>query len=193
MVVREFRHLSTTTEATDLTDRLTLIEERIAGLEAAGNATTMVVFSGDLDRILAAFTMAVSAASLGNDVSMFFTFWATPALRRQNPPKTKKSLVEWMFGKMLRGGRRSLALSQLDMMGMGRAMMKREMARKGVPTLEEQIALAGELGVRICVCETTMTLMGMTEAELIDYPDLSLCGAAVMNEMASRSNSTFFV
>jgi peroxiredoxin family protein len=154
---------------------------------------SMVVFSGDLDRLLAAFIIASGAAAMFEEVVMFFTFWATPALRDPKKQGRGKDMMGKMFGKMLPNGSGKLKLSQMNMAGMGTKMMKDLMKKKNVMTLEQLIRTAGEAGVKIYVCEMSMNLMGFSQDELIDYPDLKLAGVAKFLQEAGSSKSTLFI
>ncbi len=152
---------------------------------------SLVVFSGDLDRQLAAFVMATGAAASGMHVSMFFTFWGTAALRR--PARVKKDFWGRMFGLLLPRGSRRLPLSQMNMGGVGPVMMRHLMRKKGVCSLEELIETAAELDVNINVCTMSMDLMGIQRDELIEYPNLGFCGAASFIDLAAKSRTTLFL
>ena len=184
-----------TAELSEVLERLERLEGRVAaaGERAADtNALNLLVFSGSRDKLLAAFVMGTGAAACGMSVRMFFTFWATPALRRGGQVG-KKSVVERAFGWMLPGSFRKTPLSQMDMGGLGRAMLAREMKRKNVADLNQLVDTASELGVEISVCEMSMRLMGINREELIDYPGLSYCGVAKFVDDASRANTTLFI
>lgn len=154
---------------------------------------TMLVFSGELDRLLAAFVLATGAAACGTRVSMFFAFWATAALKKAGPQSRGKTVIERMFGWMLPGGLGHRKLSHLDMLGAGRWLMCREMQKKNIASLPDLITLADELGVEISMCEMSMSLMGIREEELIDYSHRSLCGVAGFLENAGRSQTSLFI
>jgi peroxiredoxin family protein len=94
---------------------------------------------------------------------------------------------------MLPKGTPDLKLSQMHMAGMGTAMLKGLMKKKGVMSLEQLIKTAGESGVEIFVCEMSMNLMGMRHEELIDYPGLKLAGVATFLGQAGSSKSTLFI
>ncbi|RKX47037.1 MAG: pyridine nucleotide-disulfide oxidoreductase [Verrucomicrobia bacterium] len=132
---------------------------------------TNVVFSNDLDKALAAFIIANGAASMGYEVTLFFTFWGINILRKDNPGDVKKNLVEKMFGIMMPKGPRKLGLSQMHMGGVGKAMIEGIMNKKGVASLPELIAAAQENGVKLVVCSMSMDLMGIKREELIDGID----------------------
>lgn len=175
------------------------LPERVARLERQmarqpdPNSMTILVFSGDLDRLMAAFTVASGAAATGMHVQMFFTFWGSAALKRGGAQPGGKTLVERMFGWLLPGGLDRRALSRLDFAGMGRALMAREMRRKGISDLPALIANAIEAGVKVHVCEMTLDMMGIRREELIDYPGMSVCGVASFVEMAAGGHNCLFI
>ena len=152
---------------------------------------TIVVFSGDLDRLMAAFIIAVGAAAMGNDVTMFFTFWGLNALRRDNPPPVKKDFLARMFGWMMPRGAKKAKLSKLNMAGMGTAMMKMVMRNKHVESVDELIAQAQDLGVKLIACTMSMDVMGITQAELID--GIELGGVASYLGSADEANVNLFI
>jgi len=132
---------------------------------------TNVVFSDDLDKALAAFIIANGAASMGYEVTLFFTFWGLNILRKENPGAVKKTPIEKMFGMMMPKGPSKLGLSQMHMGGVGKAMIEGIMNKKGVASLPELIASAQENGVKLVVCSMSMDLMGIKREELIDGID----------------------
>jgi peroxiredoxin family protein len=172
-------------------------EEKGKGPERQGetpeNKLVLICFSGDLDKALAAFIIATGAAAMEMDVVMFFTFWGTPLLRDKKKKVGGKDFMGKMFGTMLPKGLGKVKLSQMNMGGMGTAMMKALMKKKNVASLEEMLALAAEMGVRIFVCEMSMNLMGFKREEMIDYPNLTFCGVAKMLEEAASSKVQFFI
>lgn len=182
-------------QPSDLAKALEDLSGRIAALEKAApsDKLSMVVFSGDLDRILAAFVIATGATAMGSEVSLFFTFWGTAALRNPDGGAKGKDLISRMFGWMLPKGTKALKLSKMNMGGAGTAMMKWLMTKKNVASLEEMLELAGEFGVRIIICEMSMDLMGMKREEMIPYPHLSYGGVAKFLEEAGDSRVTLFI
>jgi peroxiredoxin family protein len=153
---------------------------------------SLIVFSGSLDRLIAAFVLATGAAAMGMQVSMFFTFWGTAALRKQSA-HVEKTLLERMFGWMLPKGVKKLPLSQMNMAGGGPAMIRYIMKKNGVPSVEEMIELSKELGVELNVCTMSMDLLGMKPDELIDYPGKTYCGVAKFLETAAPGKITMFL
>jgi len=154
---------------------------------------SMVVFSRDLDRMLAAFIIAVGAAAMYERVVMFFTFWGIPAMRDIQKHVKKADVMASMFGKMLPKGSTKLKLSQMHMAGMGTQMMKGLMEKKGVMSLEDLMKAAADFGVEIVICEMSMDLMGFKMEELIDYPNISLAGVAKFLQEAGESKVTLFI
>ncbi|TWT77740.1 hypothetical protein Pla123a_15360 [Posidoniimonas polymericola] len=173
--------------------RLEHLERLVASSRVDPNRMNLLVFEAHRDRLLAAFVMATGAAACGMEVSMFFTFWGTAALKKGGPQFGKKSIVERAFGWMLPGSAGATKLSKMDMCGIGRALMSREMKRKNIADLGELIQTAAELGVKIRVCEMSMQLMGIRREELIDYPNIEFCGVASFVDEAAAANTTLFI
>ncbi|GAA3820937.1 FAD-dependent oxidoreductase [Cellulomonas soli] len=153
--------------------------------------TSFVVFSGDLDKVLAAFIIANGAVAMGEDVSMFFTFWGLNTLRRQDPPARERSVMDTMFGAMMPRGADKLTLSQLHMAGAGTAMIKKVMRDNAVPTLPELIASAQAGGARLIACTMTMDLLGIAAGDLLDGVELG--GVATFLGEANESGTTLFI
>jgi len=157
----------------------------------AGNDKTIVVFSGELDKALAAFIIATGAAAMGRKVTMFFTFWGLTVLRRPELVPVKKNLVEKMFGVMLPTGAKKLGLSRMNMGGAGTAMMRAIMKSKNVASLEELIESAIEYGVKIVACQMSMDVMGIKPEELLDGVEIG--GVATMLGAAETSDTNLFI
>jgi peroxiredoxin family protein len=181
---------------------MSTIEEQVAELKSRldamssktpANKLAIIAFSGDLDKTLAAFIIATGAVAMGMEAVMFFTFWGTPVLRDKNKSAGGKDTMGKMFGAMLPKGPSQVKLSQMHMAGMGTAMMKSLMKKKNVASLEEMIALAEELGVKIFICEMSMDLMGFKREEMIDYKDLKYAGVASFLAEANDSRVQLFI
>jgi len=157
------------------------------------NKLSMVVFSGDLDKALAAFIIATGAVAMGMEAVMFFTFWGTPVLRDKQKRVGGKDVMGKMFGAMLPSGTGDVKLSNMNMGGMGTAMMKSLMKKKNVASLEEMLALAEELEVRIYVCEMSMDLMGFKREEFVDYKHMGFAGVATFLQEAANSKVQLFI
>jgi peroxiredoxin family protein len=154
---------------------------------------SMVVFSGDLDKILAALIIATGAAAYDMKVKLFFTFWATAALRDPKKNGKGKNLMEKMFGMMLPRGAGKVKLSKMNMGGMGTSMIKGIMKKHKIASLEEMFRTAGELGIEINICEMSMNLMGFKKEEMIDFPGMTICGVATFLSDAQESKVQLFI
>lgn len=148
-----------------VTDALARVD-RVEGGQLSDRAT-LVVFSGDFDRLMSAFIIATGARAMGFEVSMYFTFWGLTALKTKTTYKGKK-LTEKMVAMMLPSSPRSTGTSRLNMAGMGPVFFKHLMKQNNVETLPDLIALARELEVRMVACQMAMGVMGITKEELID-------------------------
>ena len=157
------------------------------------NKLSMVVFSGDLDKLLASFIIATGSVAMGLEVVMFFTFWGTPTLRDPGKKGKGKDFFGKMFGFMLPKGASKVKLSKMNMAGMGTAMMKKLMKKKNVQSLDQMIDLAGQLGVKIFICEMSRDLMGFKREEMITYPGLTYCGVATFLAEAKDSKIQLFI
>ena len=158
---------------------------------ATPDSAAIVLFSNDMDKALAALILANGFAAAGMKVSIFFTFWGLSVLRKRPAPRVKKNFVSRMFGFMLPKGATKLALSKMEMLGMGSAMMKSVMKKQGVLSLPELIAAARENGVRFIACDMAMGVMGITREELIDIDEVA--GVATFAELAKHSGATLFI
>ena len=152
---------------------------------------TIIVFSGDLDRVLASFIIANGAAAMGRPVTMFFTFWGLTALRKPEKQPIQKSFMEGMFDKMLPRGTKELKLSKMNMGGMGTSMMKKIMEEKNVDSLEIMIEKAKAAGIKLVACTMSMDIMGIRPEELIDGVELGGVGAYLGD--AEESNVNLFI
>jgi len=160
---------------------------------SASNRTkkTIVVFSGDMDKVLAAFVIANGAIAMGSEVTMFFTFWGINSLRRNEPQASGKSIMDMMFGMMMPKGASKLKLSKMNMMGMGTAMMKMVMKNKKVEDLPTLIETARKSGARLVVCSMSMDVMGIKKEELLE--GLEIGGVATFLQEADNSSATLFI
>ncbi len=152
---------------------------------------TMVVFSGDLDKAIAAFIIANGAASMGKPVTMFFTFWGLNILRKQESVKVKKSFIERMFGFMMPRGSRRLKLSKMNMAGAGSRMIRGIMSKKNISSLEELIIQAQNSGVKLVACSMSMDVMGIKPEELMDGVEIG--GVATYLGETEEANTNLFI
>lgn len=157
---------------------------------SSGNGQTIVVFSNDLDKALAALIIANGAKAAGKDVTLFFTFWGLNILRKPQS-RVKKGIIDKMFGLMMPKGTEKLTLSKMNMLGAGSLMMKWVMKQKNVSTLNELLTQAREAGIKFIACNMSMDVMGIKPEELIDGVEIG--GVAKYIEESSYSNSNLFI
>ncbi|MGV8981739.1 CoA-disulfide reductase [Clostridium sp.] len=152
---------------------------------------TMVVFSGDLDKAIAAFIIANGAVAMGSKVTILFTFWGLNIIRKPEKVSVKKGLVDSMFGFMMPRGSKKLKLSQMNMMGMGAKMIRSVMKNKNISSLEDLIKSAIDSGVEVVACSMSMDVMGITKEELID--GVKIGGVGYYLGEAENSNVNLFI
>ncbi|MDN5307440.1 MAG: hypothetical protein PWP16_803, partial [Eubacteriaceae bacterium] len=164
---------------------------QLMGTTISQKNATLVVFSGEMDKVLASLIIAQGAAAQGKQVTMFFTFWGLNALRKKESHVKDKTFIEKMFGAMMPKGSKKLPLSNMNMFGMGPAMIKGIMKKKKVDDIDTMIKKAQNAGVHMIACTMSMDLMGIRKEELIDGVDY----AGVGTYIASNENvgTTLFV
>jgi peroxiredoxin family protein len=175
-----------------LEGRLLDLEKRLAHIEGqvAEDRVAVVVFSGDLDRVLAAFIIATGAAAMGQQVSMFFTFWGLSVLKKDKQ-LSGKTLFQKMMTVMSPGSSKDLPVSKMNYFGVGAQMLRSMMKEKNVNSLEEMISLARELGVRMIACEMSRDLTGIKEPELV--AGLECGGVASFLADSLKSRTSLFI
>lgn len=186
-----------TTETTQARERaleaqLEALTRRIDELEARlpKDKLSMVVFSGDLDKVLASFVIATGAAAMGLEVTMFFTFWGLNAIRTKKD-LAGKDLKETMMALMSPSSSHDLQPSKLAFFGAGSVMLRQMMKDKDIASLEELMALARESGVRLVACGMSMDVMGVKPEELA--ADVEVGGVAMFVGEAQESKVSLFI
>ncbi|MSU87118.1 CoA-disulfide reductase [Streptococcus dysgalactiae] len=157
-------------------------------LQETKDGATIVVFSGDLDKALASMIIASGAAAYGKKVTLFFTFWGLSILKKQT---VKKSGIAKLFDLMLPSRAEKLPLSQMNMGGMGPAMIKHLMKQKNVDSLPNMIEQAHQLGVKFVACTMSMDLMGIEKEELFDFVEYG--GVATFIGDSEKANMQLFI
>lgn len=158
---------------------------------AAGKAKTLILFSDDLDKTLATFVLANGAAATGQKVSIFFTFWGLNAIKKVHKPRVEKDIFGRMFSWMLPSDSTRLALSKMNMLGIGARMMRYLMKQKGVDSLESLRQQAIDNGVEFIACQMSMDVMGVKREELLD--NVTVGGVASYMERAEKANVNLFI
>ena len=151
---------------------------------------TIVLFSGDFDKVFAAFTIAISTLAAGMDTTLFVTFWGLKAIQKGN--LTGDGLFGRMVGLMNRGGLDVIGPSKFNFGGIGRWMFKKMMRNKKVTMLPEMRQTMLDLGVHFLACKTSMDVMEIKLEDLIDEVE-GVVGAATMVESAAKSEVHFFI
>lgn len=160
-------------------------------IAAAEPASTMVVFSGDLDKAIASFIIANGAAASGRKVTVFFTFWGLSILRKPQPQKLSKTMLGRMFDLMLPGSSRKLGLSKMNMLGAGPKLIRSIMSGNNVASLEELIQSAAAQGVEMVACQMSMDVMGIRQEELMD--GIKIGGVGYYLGAAALANHNLFI
>jgi peroxiredoxin family protein len=154
---------------------------------------TIVMFSGELDKALAAFMIAATAASMGIAVTMFFTFWGLNVIKKNDGKVKSKGLMRKMFAWLNKGGSKRLKLSKFNMLGMGTAMIKKMMRGMKLPSLDDLITMSHNMGVKMHACSTTCGLMGLGDGDFREEVEPGIVGAAFFLGEAVESKSTLFI
>lgn len=168
------------------------LQSRIGKLESTQpeDRLSMVVFSGDMDKLMAAFIIATGAAAMGTQVTMFFTFWGLNAVKQARINKGKtfwEKVLSWMMPK----GPASVPTSNMNMLGAGPVFFKMMMGKKNVQTLPQLVELASELEVDMYGCQMSMDIMGVRKEELLGC--MKYCGVAAFLGQANVSRNTLFI
>ena len=156
----------------------------------AQDKATIIVFSGDMDKVFAALIIATGAAAAGMDTTLFFTFWGLNAIRKDT--MTGKGLMAKMLGVLNRGGVNRLGPSKFNFGGAGRWMFKKMMADKGVTPLDEMLQLAIDLDVHLLACNMSMGVMEIARDDLIDEVE-NVVGVATFVKEAAGSSIQLFI
>ena len=159
---------------------------------AGTNKLSIVMFSDDLDRALAGFMLATTAASMGMEVSMYFTFWGLNIIKKNEGGIKAKGLARKLLNFINRGGSRRLTLSKFNMLGLGTRMMKGLMKDINMPSIDEFITMAKDMGVKLIPCTTSCGVMGIPEDAFRSEVD-SLAGAAYYLAEASAAKVALFI
>ncbi|MDM5223401.1 DsrE/DsrF/DrsH-like family protein [Peribacillus sp. NJ11] len=153
--------------------------------------TTIILFSGDYDKAMAAYIIANGAAAYDHEVTIFHTFWGLNALRKDEPMILKKGFLEKMFAKMMPRGSEKMGLSNMNFAGMGPKMIKHVMKKHNAMSLPNLIELAQEQEIQLIACTMTMDLLGLQQEELLD--GIEYAGVAAYLAEAEDGNVNLFI
>jgi peroxiredoxin family protein len=151
---------------------------------------TIILFSGELDKAIAAFTLATTAAAGNMEVVIFFTFWGLNILKKERLTlTTTQKLMQKLFNLMSTS---SLPISRLNMFGMGAWMMKKLMRKTNAASLQDLMKLAKELGVKYIACTTSCSVLGLAAENLTGEVD-EFAGAATYLSEAKEAKINLFI
>ena len=172
-----------------LEEKVQELSRRLADLEerAPEDHVAIVVFSGDLDRVLAAFVIATGAAAMGQQVSMFFTFWGLSVLKKGSE-FSGKTFFQKAMAMMSPSSSLELPVSKMNYFGVGAKMLRAMMKEKNVSSLEDMIALARDLGVRTIACEMSRDVMGIKDSELVEGLEHGGVASFLADSLKSRTS-----
>lgn len=151
----------------------------------------LILFSGDVDKAMAALTLANGAAGDGLETTVFFTFWGINLLRE----KTLNGLypLENLFKRIMPRGVNRLGMSKLNFAGAGSRLLERLIRQKKGMTAGDLFQMAMERQVRFIACEASLKLLGIGREELINYQNLEIAGVDAFFRQAMQSKVTLFV
>ena len=153
---------------------------------------TIVMFSGDLDKAIAGFIIATTGASMGMDVTIYFTFWGLNIIKRNEGKIKSQGIMRKMLNWMNRGGAKRLKISKFNMFGLGTWMIKKLMRETNTPSIDEFILMAQEMGVKLIPCSTSIGIMGLSK-DAFRNGVMDLAGAAYFLNEARQSKVTLFI
>jgi peroxiredoxin family protein len=176
-----------------LTEARSDIDQAIAEVRArtVDDRATLVVFSGELDKAIAAMIIATGAAAAGLETSIFFTFWGLALLKKKGAARPKHGLKQRMFAMMTPESTESLGVSKMNFFGIGAKMLRSMMKDKDISSLEELVEMAHDLDVKMIACTMSMDAMGIEKEELVD--GLEYGGVAAYMADAANSRVTLFI
>jgi peroxiredoxin family protein len=153
--------------------------------------TTIILFSGDYDKAMAAYIIANGAAAYDHEVTIFHTFWGLNALRKDEPVSFKKGFLDKVFAKMMPRGSDKMGLSNMNFAGIGPKMIKHVMKKHNAMSLPNLMELAQEQEIKLIACTMTMDLLGLQQEELMD--GIEYAGVAAYLAEAEDGNVNLFI
>jgi peroxiredoxin family protein len=178
-------------EQNELAKTVREMESRLAKLEKNSSQLTMVLFSGDFDKVFAAFIIATGALAMGKKVSMFVTFWGLDAIKKPLMKTAGRQLLEKMVLWMRPKGPNKLVTSKMNFGGIGPRLFRYMMGKKNIEPLPSLMEMAREMGIKIIACQMSMDVMGIKKEDLLD--GIEFGGVATFLSDSFSSNTTLFV
>lgn len=179
------------TPPTTTAERITQLESELTSLKQRmpDDKVSIILLSGDFDKAMAAFMMANGAVAMGMEVSIFFTFWGCSVIKKGRKLKGKR-FTHKLINLMLPGSSQDLAPSKMSFGGLGRKFFN-YMMKGAMSSLEEQIEIARDAGVRFQICAPSLGLMGFDADEWVVPVDV--CGVAAMYDVALNARTAYFI
>lgn len=175
----------------DVMDKVRELEGRMAALESKNSSLSMVLFSGDFDKAMAAFIIASGALAMGKDVTIFVTFWGLDAIKKPSFSTAGRGFLEKMVLFMRPKGPNKLPTSKMNFAGIGPRLFRYMMGKKKIETLKPIIDMSMEMGVKLVACQMSMDVMGIKKEDLIDGVEIG--GVAAFLDSSYKSNATIFI
>lgn len=151
---------------------------------------SLICFSGDFDKLVATFTLATGAASVGYEVNIFFTFWGLDAIKKkQGRAFVGKGFLPKLFGFFM-GGLGSAPVSRLNFLGLSPKIFRYLMRKKNVATLEELVEAAKVLEINLYACEMAMHILGLEKSDFI-HEVKSVLGVVTFLELSEGGRTLF--
>lgn len=152
---------------------------------------SIICFSGDFDKLTAAFTLAAGAAAVNNEVNIFFTFWGLNAIKKKKGRAfTGKGFLARFFG-FLMGGINNVPLSRLNFANISPKLMNYMMKKSNVATLTELIDASIAVGVKLYACEMSMQILGLTMDDFIPEVNKEVLGVAKFLDISEGGDRIF--
>jgi peroxiredoxin family protein len=178
-------------EQNDLAKKVQILEDRLAKIEKNSSQMTMVLFSGDFDKVMASFIIATGALAMGKKVSLFVTFWGLDAIKKPSFNTAGRNILEKMVLWMRPKGPLKLGTSKMNFAGIGPRLFRYMMGKKNVEPLSSLIEMAQEMGIKIIACQMSMDVMGIKKEDLLD--GIEVGGVAAFLSDSFGSNTTLFI
>lgn len=170
---------------------------------------TILLHSGDLDKALSAFIVANGYAALGVEVKMWFMIWGHNCLKkrkglfsfRRKPDPAREgayrvletdNILQPMIELLNRGGAGHLPLSRLNLMGLGPWVFENMLKKKNIPSLEELIRSADDLGVTFIMCQICFDAFGLSVDDLI-VPHVEVRGVSAYAKDTMEAHVNLFI
>jgi peroxiredoxin family protein len=172
-------------------EKIKEIEGRLEKVEANRSNLTLVLFSGDFDKAMAAFIIANGALAMGKEVTIFVTFWGLDVIKKPSMTGAGKNFLEKMVTMMRPKGTAHLPTSKMNFAGIGPKLFHYMMGKKNITTLQNLVDTSIEFGVKIVACQMSMDVMGIKREDLID--GIEFGGVAAFLGSSFNSTTSLFI